>query len=142
MQIKEIMTPSVEVIQADTPLPQAARMMRDMNVGVLPIADGQNISGVLTDRDIVVRSTADGNDPKKVTVGEVASNDVAWCYDDDEIEDALGTMKERKIRRLPVVSRENQLIGIVSIGDVAVEASEGMAGETLEEISTPNRPER
>jgi CBS domain-containing protein len=140
MQIKEIMTTDVNVIHGEATLSDAARMMRDLNVGAIPVADGQKISGVLTDRDIVVRSTADGRDPNTVTVREVASTDVAWCYEDEEIEDALGKMKERKIRRLPVVSRENQLVGIVSIGDIAVESSEGMAGEALEEISTPNRP--
>jgi CBS domain-containing protein len=133
------MTKNVEVVTSETLLQEAARKMRDMDVGVLPIADGRNISGVLTDRDIVIRSTAEGKNPKEVRVQDIATTNITWCYEDEEIEGVLKKMKEHKIRRLPVVSRENQLVGIVSIGDVAVEASEGMAGETLEKISTPNR---
>jgi len=142
MQVGEIMTKDVEIITSDTKLDSAARRMRDLNVGMLPIADGSNLSGVLTDRDIVIRSTAEGNDPKEVSVQDVASRDLVGCYEDEEVEDALDRMKKAKVRRLPVIDRSDKLVGVVSIGDIAVEASEGMAGETLEEISTPNRPRR
>jgi CBS domain-containing protein len=141
MQLKDIMTEEVEVIQPDTLIKDAAAMMRDLDVGVLPVTNGRALSGVLTDRDIVVRSTAEGNNPGDVRAGSIISEDVAWCYEDDEVETASNKMKKNKIRRLPIVNRENELVGIVSLGDLAVEADEDMAGETLEEVSKPNRPE-
>jgi len=142
MKIKEIMTRDVETINPETELVDAAKMMRDMDVGVLPVTNGKALSGVLTDRDIVIRSTAEGNDPKDQKTGKIITDNVAWCYEDEEVEEASSKMKENKIRRLPIVDRENQLVGIVSLGDLAVEADEKMAGETLEEVSKPNRPER
>lgn len=142
MKIKEIMTRDVETINPDTGLVDAAKMMRDLDVGVLPVTNGKALSGVLTDRDIVIRSTAEGNDPKDQKAGKIITDNVAWCYEDDEVEEASSKMKENRIRRLPIVDRENQLVGIVSLGDLAVEADEKMAGETLEEVSKPNRPER
>jgi CBS domain-containing protein len=142
MQVKEIMTKNVQVVHSDTDLQEVASLMRDLNIGILPVAEGQRITGILTDRDIVVRSMAKGMDPKSTKVEDVASTNVAWCFEDDDIKDALQKMKERQIRRLPVVNQENELVGIVSLSDVAVEHSEGMAGETLEEISKSNRPNR
>jgi len=142
MKVKEIMTENAKVIQPGTTIKEAAGIMRDMDVGVLPIADGDNISGILTDRDIVIRAVAEGKDPSEVKAGETASNDITWCYEDEDVEEVSGKMKKHKIRRLPVVDREEKLVGIVSLGDLAVQSSEEMAGETLEEISTPNRPER
>jgi CBS domain-containing protein len=118
MQVKEIMTDNIQVVQSNTNLQEAAIIMRDINIGVLPIADGQRITGILTERDIVVRSTAKGMDPKSATVDESASTSVAWCFEDDDIEDALQKMENRKIRCLPVVNRSNELVGIVSLIDI------------------------
>ncbi len=142
MKVKEIMTENPKVIQPGTSIKEAAGIMRDLDVGVLPIADGDNMSGILTDRDIVIRAVAEGKDPGEVKAGEIASGDITWCYEDEDVEEVSGKMKKDKIRRLPVVNREDKLVGIVSLGDLAVEGSEEMAGETLEEVSTPNRPER
>ncbi|MFO7915312.1 MAG: CBS domain-containing protein [Candidatus Krumholzibacteriales bacterium] len=142
MQIKEIMTENVEVIQPGTSVKDAAAMMKDLDAGVLPVIDGSNLAGVLTDRDIVIRSTAEGNNPNEVRAGDIISEDLAVCHDNEEVETVAARMRENKIRRLPVVDRDNQLVGIVSLGDLAVEADERMAGETLEEISKPGQPER
>ncbi len=142
MQIKEIMTENVEVIEPDTSVKEAAAVMKDLDAGVLPVIDGSNLAGVLTDRDIVIRSTAEGNNPNEVRAGDIISEDVAVCHDNEEVETVAARMRENKIRRLPVVDRDNQLVGIVSLGDLAVEADERMAGETLEEISKPGQPER
>lgn len=142
MQIREIMTEDVKVIQPDTSVKEAAAIMKDLDVGVLPVTNGRELAGILTDRDIVIRSTAEGSNPEEVKAGDIISRDVAMCHDNDTVETAAERMRENKIRRLPVVDRDNQLVGIVSLGDVAVEADESMAGETLEEISKPNQPDR
>ena len=142
MKVSEIMTKEVEVISGDVKLDSAARKMRDLDIGMLPISDGERISGILTDRDIVVRSTADGKDPKEVVAGDVASTDIIGCRQDDEVEDVIAKMKQNRVRRIPVIDGDDKLVGVVSLGDVAVEASEGSAGEALEEISSPNRPKR
>lgn len=142
MQIREIMTKEVETIQADTTLKDTAVKMRDLNVGFMPVTDGKSLDGIITDRDIVIRSTAEGDNPGEVTAGSIISKDVDWCYEDDEVETASARMKDKKIRRLPILNRDEELVGIVSLGDLAVEGEETKAGETLEEVSRPNRPEK
>jgi len=142
MQIREIMTEDVKVIQPETSVKDAAAIMKDLDVGVLPVTNGRELAGILTDRDIVIRSTAEGRHPEEVKAGDIISKDVAMCHDNDTVETAAERMRENKIRRLPVVDRDNQLVGIVSLGDVAVEADESVAAETLEEISKPNQPDR
>ncbi|MBD3180625.1 MAG: CBS domain-containing protein [Candidatus Latescibacteria bacterium] len=142
MQIRRIMTEDVEVIQPDTLISDAAKIMRDLNVGVLPVTDGKALTGILTDRDIVVRSIAGGKNPDQARAGSIISENVAWCYENDEVATVSAKMKNNRIRRLPGVNKDNELVGIVSLGDLAVEGDEGMAGETLGEVSRPNRPER
>ncbi len=142
MQVRDVMTKDVQVIHAATSVRDAARKMKELNVGILPVAEKQKIVGVLTDRDIVVRSTAEGLNPEKEMIGSLMSGNVIWCFEDEDIDSAIDKMKKAKIRRIPVVSRENELVGIISIGDVAIEGDERRAGETLEQISHPNRPNR
>ena len=140
MNIRDVMTREVETVKSDTSIREAAELMRDRDIGVLPVVDDGKVSGMLTDRDIVIRSTAAGSNPNDAKAGDAASADIAWCYDDDEVKEVVEKMSEHKVRRLPVMNRSDELVGIVSIGDVAVESSEGMAGEALEDISKPNRP--
>ena len=143
MQIKEIMTRNVEVIQPDAPLQQAAEMMRRLNVGSLPVCDGQRLLGMITDRDITVRATAVGGDPAGIAVREAMTPEVAYCYEDDDVAQAAIVMEERRIRRLPILSRDKRLVGIVALGDLAVDAKyEDVAGEVTEEVSKPAKPKR
>ncbi|HEX2171755.1 MAG TPA: CBS domain-containing protein [Dehalococcoidia bacterium] len=140
-QIREIMTPNVEVIRPDTPLQEAARKMKDLDVGVMPVCDGDRLVGMLTDRDITVRATAEGRDPKSTQTRDVMTPSVAYCYEDQDVRDAARMMEDAQIRRLPIVSREKRLVGIVSLGDLAVETGDDrLTGETLESISEPSQP--
>jgi CBS domain-containing protein len=118
--------------------------MRDMDVGPIPVCDGDRLLGMLTDRDIAIRAVAeDGRDPREVAVANVMTPDVIYCFDDQDVEEAARIMQERQIRRLLVLNREKQLVGIVSLGDVAVENTNPQTkAETLKKVSEPAEPQR
>jgi CBS domain-containing protein len=139
MKINEIMTADVKVIKPETTLQDAAGFMRELSVGALPVCDGMKLRGMLTDRDIVVRAVADGLDMVTTTAAECMTAEITFCFDDEDLEVAHGLMKDQQIRRLPVVDREKQLVGIVSIGDLAIKAEDARkVGETIQEISEPD----
>jgi CBS domain-containing protein len=141
MKVWQVMTRPVEVVEPSDSLRTAAEHMRAVNVGSIPVVDGENRPiGVLTDRDIVVRGLALGYDPDAATVSEVMSDELQGCAPDTAVEDAAALMKRHQIRRLVVVNDRRELVGIVSLGDLAQEASEHLAGETLEAISEPAPP--
>jgi CBS domain-containing protein len=143
MELREIMTRNVEVIGSDASLRDAAVKMKQLDVGMIPVCDGERLRGMLSDRDITVRATADGRDPTKTKVGEIMSTEIAYCLEDQEIEEAASLMEARQIRRLPILDGEKRLVGIISLGDIAVHAgARDLAGETLQEISTPAKPNR
>ena len=143
MQLKEIMTRDVEIIAPEATLQDAAKKMKALNVGLIPVCDGNRITGMLTDRDITVRATAEGRSPTKTKVCEVMSQDVAYCFDDQSIEQAVRLMELKQIRRLPIMSRDERLVGIVSLGDLAVHTGDQvLAGEALMEVSEPSIPRR
>jgi CBS domain-containing protein len=139
MKLNEIMTKLVETVAPDTPIQEAANRMRSLDVGVLPVFKGDRLVGMLTDRDLTVRAIAEGKDPKTTTVQEAMTADVAYCFEDQDVEEAGRIMKENQIRRLPVLNRDKLLVGIVSLGDLATRADEKRAGETLEKVSEPSR---
>jgi CBS domain-containing protein len=142
MQLKDIMTRDVEVIHPDIMLEAAAARMDALNVGSLPVCDGDRLLGLITDRDIVVRATAAGSDPKTTRVRDAMTTDVIYGYDDQDVTSATRLMEEKQIRRLPVLNRGNRLVGIVSLGDLAVDTgNERLAGEALKQISDPAEPE-
>ena len=143
MRIAEVMTTDVEVIDSNAPLTEAAAKMKTLDVGLLPICDGDKLKGTLTDRDITVRGIAEGYDPSDTKVSDIMSTDIAYCFEDEEIDKALSVMEVRQIRRLPVLDREKRLIGIVSLGDLAVHARQKeRLGETLKEVLQPASPKR
>ncbi len=138
MLLRDIMTPNVGVVSPGDTLEQAARKMEELDVGPLPVCEGDRIVGMLTDRDITVRATAAGCDPKTTLVSDVMSHDIVSCYEDQDVQDAAGLMKEKQIRRLLVLSRADDLVGIVSLGDLATEAGDqGQPGEVLKKVSEP-----
>jgi len=138
MLLKEIMTHNVEVVSPSDSLEQAAQKMAELNVGPLPVCEGNRIVGMITDRDITVRATAAGCDPKTTLVGDAMSQDIISCYEDQDVQEAARLMKEKQIRRLLVVNRANELVGIVSLGDLATEAGDqGQPGEVLKKVSEP-----
>jgi CBS domain-containing protein len=140
MTVGQVMTFPVEVVHPSDTLRTAAEEMRALNVGSVPVCDGERPVGVITDRDIVVRAIALGHDPDTSSVSEVMSDVVQSCKPDTPLEEAARVMKQHQIRRLVVVDDEQNLVGIVSLGDIAQEASEQLAGETLEAISEPSVP--
>jgi len=143
MKLREIMTRNVEVVQQMASLRDAARKMKDLDVGSLPVVDGQQVVGMVTDRDIVVRGVADGGDPEKIEVQKVMTEKCVYGLEEMDVREAVKLMCDKQIRRLPVVDHENHLVGIVSLGDISVDAgSDKMSGQILEDISKPSRPDR
>jgi CBS domain-containing protein len=143
MRVHDVMTRNVECISPEASLHEAAARMKSLDVGPLPVCENDRIVGMLTDRDITVRATAEGEDPKVIHVRDVMTPDIVYCYDDQLVSEAAELMKENQIRRLVVLDREKQLVGIVSLGDMVVETGDGeLAGNTLEAVSEPNRPVR
>ena len=138
MLVKDIMTPNVEVVSPGDTLEQAARKMEELDVGPLPVCEGRRVVGVLTDRDITVRATAAGCDPKATLICDAMTQDITCCYEDQDVYEAARLMEEKQIRRLPILNRANELVGIVSLGDLATAAGDqGQPGEVLKEVSEP-----
>ena len=139
MQVKQVMTAGVEVARPDDSIASAAVKMRDLDVGALPVcANNDRLTGMITDRDITVRATAGCCDPAGTWVRDVMSPEIVYCFEDQDVSEAAKLMREKQIRRLTVLNRDKRLVGIVSLGDLAVEAGDDrMAGETLEAISEP-----
>jgi CBS domain-containing protein len=138
MQVKDAMTTSVETIRPDTSLHEAAERMKTLDVGLLPVCENDRLVGMLTDRDITVRAVAQGFGGTVGTVKDVMTPDVVYCFEDQDVQEAARLMQEHQIRRLVVINRDKRLVGIVSLGDLAVETGdEKLAGETLEEVSLP-----
>jgi CBS domain-containing protein len=138
MKVNEIITHDPEVIRPETALIEAAQKMKSMDIGMLPVCDGDRLVGVITDRDIAVRGVAQGYDPKTARVQEVMTPEVIYCFDDEDVKDVAKKMEEKQVRRLPVLNREKRLVGIVSLGDLAVRTGkEKLAGEVLERVSEP-----
>jgi CBS domain-containing protein/sporulation protein YlmC with PRC-barrel domain len=143
IQLKEVMTVQVEVIHPEATLWEAAQKMASLDVGPLPVCSGDELVGMLTDRDITVRATAKGRDPKTTRVYEVMTPEVLYAFEDQDISEATRLMTEHQVRRLVVLNRGKQLVGIVSLGDLAVHTGDArQAGQTLERISEPAQPQR
>lgn len=136
MQVREIMTRDVRMLRPSDTIAAAAEMMEREDIGSLPVAENDRLVGYLTDRDIVVRALAKGGD-RSTPVREVMSERVLYCFEDDSVEDVAENMASNQIRRLPVLTREKRLCGIVSLGDVAVKGSDKAAEEALDGISRP-----
>jgi len=143
MELRDIMTRNVEVVNGNASLKEAATKMKTLDVGLIPVCDGDRLKGLLTDRDITIRATANGRDPSKTKVSEVMSTDIAYCLEDQAVDEAVILMEARQIRRLPILNQDKQLVGIVSLADIAVDVGDrDLTGETLEEISEPAEPKR
>lgn len=138
MQINEVMTPNAECISPNATLHEAAERMKTLDVGSLPVWEGGQLVGMLTDRDITIRSVSDGRDPRQHHVRDAMTPEVIFCYEDQEVTEVAQLMQEKQIRRLPVLSRDRRMAGIVSLGDLAIESGdEKLMGQVLEGISEP-----
>ena len=138
--IREVMTSKLCSIDTDKSVAYAAKMMRDEDVGIAPIVEGDRLVGVLTDRDIAVRVVAEGRDPEQVKVTEVASRDVVTLDPQQDLDEALRLMARHQVRRLPVVEEDGRLVGVVAQADVAQadvaqHGDDARTGEVVEQIS-------
>lgn len=142
-KIAEVMTDRPRAVTPQTSVREAARLMDEEEVGSLPIVrDGARLVGIVTDRDIAIRAVGRGLDPEQTPVLEVASQEVYALTPDDDLDDALETMARAQVRRVPIVVRENELVGMVSQADIARATKDKTAGEVVEAISQPPRGPR
>jgi CBS domain-containing protein len=140
--VSDIMTRNVQWVSPQESLQRAAQIMDELNVGALPVCDGDRLVGIVTDRDITVRATSAGIAPDEAVVDEVMSTDVRWCFEDQLVDEVMQQMADTQIRRVPVVSHDedHRLLGIVSLGDLANNQTAGI-DRTLEEVSFPSEPD-
>lgn len=137
MKIRDVMTRDVTSVSPDATIQEAATCMKKIDAGMIPVWDGQKLHGIVTDRDITVRGTAEGHGPG-TKVSEVMTKDVCSCGEDDDVQDAAQLMEREQIRRITVLDGGQRLVGVVSLGDLAVSPQAGsVAGEVLERVSQP-----
>jgi len=143
MQVSDVMTRGVECTRPEATLQEAAAKMKSLDVGPLPVCDNDRLVGMVTDRDITIRATAAGDAPRERRVRDVMTPEVIYCFEDQDATEAARLMKDRQVRRLVVLNRNKRMVGIVSLGDLAVETGDDqLAGKVLEGVSEPNRPNR
>jgi CBS domain-containing protein len=136
MKVAECMTGDVKLANPEDSIQQAARIMASEDIGVLPVADGDRLVGMITDRDIAVRAVADGQgcDTK---VRDVMTREVRYCFDDEDTEDVMVNMGDQQLRRLPVVDRDKRLVGMLSLSDCTMGDTDRQTGEALQQITRP-----
>jgi CBS domain-containing protein len=137
-QVRDVMTADVTTVQPEARLREVARIMRDEDIGSVPVVQDEQLLGMITDRDMVIRALAEADgDVMQRTAREIMTADVQCCRDDQNVGDVLKEMGDQQIRRLPVINQERKLVGIVSLGDLSHEAKAKQAGKALEEITQP-----
>jgi CBS domain-containing protein len=135
MLVQDAMSREVRTVAPETTIAEAARIMADADIGALPVAAGDRLTGIVTDRDIAIRAVAIGKGPQ-TTVGEVMTHDVLYCHEDEDITHVCENMAEMQVRRLPVVDVDKRLVGILSLSDIADRRAKD-AGEALDGITRP-----
>ena len=139
-KVREDMTTHVETLDPDLNVQDAARKMKEYDYGFLPVLEGGRVAGALTDRDITVRVIAEARDPVRTRVRDIMTRDVVTAREDDELETVYEIMKERQLRRLPVVDAQRRLVGMITLARIARDQGEEAAGEILKEVVTPPAP--
>lgn len=134
MHVSEVMSRDVKLVNPEQTVRDAARLMAQIDAGILPVAEGDRLVGMITDRDIVVRALGDGGGPE-TPVREVMTRDVKYCFEDDELDDVSRNMADLQIRRLPVMDSHKRLVGIVAVGDISRGIDSGTAGGMIQSIS-------
>jgi len=135
MKVRDAMHPGVQWVEPGTPVLNVAKMMREHDIGSIPIGENDKLVGMVTDRDIVCRGLANGQDTSALTARDVMTGGIIFCRDDEEIEDAVRIMETRQIRRLPVIDGNKRMVGILSLGDVSSTAPRQLSGEVLQAVS-------
>ncbi len=134
MKVAECMTREVRMVRPETTIQDAARTMADNDVGSLPVSDGERLIGMVTDRDIVTRAVCTGKGPN-TPVRDVMTDEVKYCFDDQDLQEVASNMGDIQLHRLPVVNRDKRLVGIIALADVAVAANDQTAGRAVSGIS-------
>ncbi|KMQ51215.1 CBS domain protein [Chitinispirillum alkaliphilum] len=142
MQVFDVMTRDFESLPENSSVLEAAKKMRDLNVGIIPIERNGNIEGIVTDRDITIRALAEELNPAKLSLGEIMTKEAFFCNTEDDVNRAAQLMEEKKVRRLLVKDKEGKFCGIVSLGDIATHVSKDLSGEILQYVSQPSHPNR
>jgi CBS domain-containing protein len=142
MKLSEIMTRDVVIMQPDDSLHSAAKKMRDRNIGFLPVCDGEDLLGVISDRDITIRALADGMDIAVMLGRDLMTTPAIYCFEDQDVEEAAKIMADNQIRRLVVLSRDDKhVVGVVSLGDLARKSTNDLSNEVLQKVSEPETEE-
>jgi CBS domain-containing protein len=137
MKVREAMTRDVRLVRPDQTIREAARLMSELDIGALPVEENDRLVGMITDRDIAVRAVGEGHGPD-TQIRKVMTQEIRYCFEDQSIDEVTQNMAEQRIRRLPVLSRDKRLVGILSLGDLAIdESAQEEAGEALGGISRP-----
>jgi CBS domain-containing protein len=137
MQVREIMSSDVSMVAPDTTIQDAARQIRDADVGALPVGDNDQLIGMITDRDIVVRGVAEGKVDGGATVRDVLTEDLTFCFEEDDVDDAANLMADRQVRRLPVLDADRKLVGMLALADISRRDVDA-GGAALGDISQPS----
>ena len=137
MQVNEAMTSDVKIANPNQSIRDAARLMAQIDAGVLPVGENDQLVGMITDRDIAIRAVAAGKGPQ-TPIRDIMSKEVLYCFEDDNVDDVVQNMADIKVRRLPVLNHEKRLVGILSLGDIALSDGAGTAGSALCGISEPS----
>lgn len=143
MRLREIMTSDYHTIPHNATIQEAARMMREYDIGMLPVMEDGKMIGALTDRDIAVRAVADGGDTERIPVSKAMTSNLIYAFEDTSVDEAARLMEEYRVRRLIVANRDQQPVGVVSLGDLAVRRGDGeLSGEVLRQVSKPGEEHR
>ncbi|NLG18264.1 MAG: CBS domain-containing protein [Fibrobacter sp.] len=142
MKAKEVMTIHPEMISANEPVINAAKKMKDFNVGSLPVSQENKLAGVITDRDIVLRAVSEKRDLNSTRVGDIMSRGAITCNEDWDIQECAKVMEEKQVRRVVVTNKTGDPSGIISVGDLATKAGEEIGGEIISRVSQPSNPKR
>ncbi len=134
-KVREIMSTNVTWVGPDISLQDAARKMRELDIGCLPVGKDDRLIGMVTDRDIACRAVAEGDDPARTPISEAMSKGVTYCFDDQDVGEAAHLMERKQLHRLPVLNRQKRMVGMLSLGDIGLHASHELTGEVLAAIS-------
>lgn len=141
MKVSDVMTREVRLTKPDASIQEAARVMAEVDAGILPVEEGDRLVGMITDRDIAVRAVAQGKGPD-AKVREAMSAEVKYCFEDEDVDEVARNMAEIKVQRLPVMSRDKRLVGIISLGDIAVQGDSRTVDTAASGIKEPGGPHR
>src|SRR5262245_28943591 len=136
MKVRDAMTSGVRIASPEETIREAARIMADIDAGILPVGQNDRLVGMITDRDIAIRAIAEGMGPE-TKVGDVMTREVRYCFEDEDLDHVCQNLADQQIRRIPVVDRDKRLVGILSLSDLALTGMGAAMGETLADISRP-----